>query len=135
MTVRVTTDTSEARALAADMQALPEVLNRHVVKIVERGALNIKNAMIADMAASTHFRQVAPSIDYDVVEANVFGVGVIEGRIGPNKERRPAAALAQFAYFGDANRGGTVRDPQEALDDEAPRFYNELEALIGEVYR
>lgn len=132
---RVTADTSELRAFAADMQRLPEVLNRHVSKIVERGSLNIKNTMVADMAASTHFRQVAPSIDYEVVEANVFGVGVIEGRTGPNKARRPAAALAQFAYYGDATRGGTVRDPQEVLDAEAPRFLSELERLMGEVFR
>lgn len=138
---RVTTDTSEVRAFAADMQALPSALNRQVLKIVERGAFNIKGAMQRDMRESRTFAMVAPTITYDVETPQ--GDGFIEASIGPDKSRSVRtksgtghpAALAQFAYYGEVNSGAKVRLPEEALNEEAPRFISELEKLMGEVFR
>jgi len=126
----VTTDTSELRGLAADLRAIPEELSRHIYPIVEKAGANVKAKLRDEMSKSTHFRQVAPSIDYDVNVRSGFGVGSYEVEIGPNKERAPVASLALFAYFGDANRSGTVQDPQVALDEETPRFVAELENLL-----
>lgn len=155
----VATDSSELRAFAADLRHMPEALNRHAHKIVERGALNIKNAMVKDMSASTHFKPVAPTISYDVRVGGWGDTAAIEAEIGPDKargggrrrgERTPgvrfnegdfrgsgksAAALANIAYFGGARSGGgTVRDPQSVLDAERDEFIAQLDALVEEVF-
>jgi hypothetical protein len=59
-----------------------------------------------------------------------FGTGSYEAEVGPNKDRAPSASLAQFAYFGDASRSGTVTDPQLALEAEEPKFVAQLEKLL-----
>ena len=65
-------DDSELRALAADMRAYPDRLQRHVRPVVERGAANIKRDLRAQMGASRHFKGISRSIDYDV---RPFGFG------------------------------------------------------------
>lgn len=128
-------DASEMRAFAADLHRLPEALNRHAEAIVERGALNIKNRMVTDMRASTHFRPVARSITYDVRTGGWGDTAAIEAEIGPDKARDQAASLANIAYFGSSRGGGgTVRDPQSALDAETDEFIAQLDALMDEVF-
>lgn len=128
-------DSSELRAFAADLRHLPEALNRHTEAIVERGALNIKNRMVDDMRASTHFRPVARSITYDVRTGGWGDTAAIEAEIGPDKARDQAASLANIAYFGGSRGGGgTVRDPQSALDAETDEFIAQLDALVDEVF-
>lgn len=92
--------------------------------LVTRGAVNIKQSMREDAEASRHFRRIAPTISFDQVG--------LEATIGPEKRR--AGNLANIAYFGGAHGGGgTVRDPQRAADEEAPRFERALLAIIDEV--
>lgn len=123
---RVNVDTSELRALAADMRAVPERLNRHLRPVIERGALNVKNALQEDMSARTHFPQLARSINYDVHLTSFDGDGVMEAEIGPDKARF-GGALANIAYFGASRGGGgRVRDPMERLEEEQPRFEQAL---------
>lgn len=148
-------DDSELRALAADMTKAAESIDGKVLPIIEHGAVNIKAQMRSEMGASTHFKQIAPTIDYEVHGGDVFGVGVIEAEIGPdkagaggrNRGRRAggvhfntsdfaggngnAAPLANIAYFGSSRGGGTVPDPQGALDAEAPNVEKHLGDLIG----
>ena len=91
-------------------------------KVVKRGAVNIKEAMREDANESRYFRRIARYIDFDQVG--------LSAEIGPNK--RGAGNLANIAYFGGAHGGGgTVRDPQRAADEEAPRFEKAL-AQIAE---
>lgn len=128
-------DTSEMRAFAADMRALPEELNRHLPPIVERGALNIKSRMVADMSGSTHFKPIARTISYDVRRLGWGDEAVVEAEIGPDSGRGDSARLANIAYFGSSRAGGaTVADPQSALDEEAPAFVAELEGLMSEIF-
>lgn len=127
---RVTTDTSEVRALAADLRAIPEKLGRHIYPVIEKAAANVKADMQAEMSKSAHFKQVARSIDYDVNVRSAFGTGSYEAEVGPNKDRAPSASLAHFAYFGDASRPGTVADPQLALEAEEPKFVAAVEDLL-----
>ena len=55
---------------------------------------------------------------------------MIEAEIGP--ETGGAGSLAGFAYFGGVNGGGgTVPDPQGALDAEAPNVEKHLGALVA----
>jgi hypothetical protein len=50
------------------------------------------------------------------------GDGVIEAEIGPSGGG--AASLAGLAYFGSSKPGGgTVRNPEDAMLEEAPNFY------------
>ena len=152
-------DSSELRAFAADLRHLPEPLNRHAAKIVERGALNIKNRMAEDMSRSVHFKPIARTISYDVRTGGWGDTAAIEAEIGPDKERKggrsrgermdgvrfnqgdflgsdgSAASLANIAYFGSSRGGGgTVRDPQSALDAETDEFIAQLDALVDEVF-
>lgn len=99
--------------------------------VVSKGALNVKKAMQDDFKASVHFKQVAAGVTYDV-ESDRDGV---EAVIGPDADRRPAANLANIAYFGGAHGGGgTVRDPQLAAEDEADAFEKFLGDALQDVF-
>jgi hypothetical protein len=65
---------------------------------------------------------------------NTFGFdgdASIEAEIGYDKAAGSAAALAGIAIFGSSRPGGgTVRNPQAALADEAQGFERALEATL-----
>ena len=111
---------NEVRTLAADMTKVDARMLRHLVPVVRRGAVNIKEAMRADLHKSSNagFRHVASTVTFDETDDG-FGA-----EIGPTK---PAGALANIAYFGSYKGGGTVRDPTGAMNDEEPNFVRELE--------
>lgn len=120
-------DTSELRTLAADLTKAGSGMEPKVRPIVHVGAGNIKRQMRAEMAASRHFGQVAGVIDYSMLGGMSTGVGVVEAEIGPRTGPGGVVGdLAHFAYFGGATRGGTVPDPQGALDAELPGFERAL---------
>lgn len=119
-------DASSALAVANDLDAALEALPKQVRASVSKGALNIKNAMKADMAASGHFGQAAASITYDLNGSSIAP----EAEIGPRKGG--PGAIANIAYFGGARPGGaTVRDPLEPGLEELPNFESALEAILG----
>lgn len=122
----ITVEGDGLRALSADLHAVPERLTRHIWPVVNKGALNIKTTMRADAQASPHFKGIARSIGYDITTASFGGDGVIQSEIGPAHGHGEAGNLANIAYWGGAHGGGGVRDPQAALDEEAPRFEKAL---------
>lgn len=122
-------DTSEIRALAADMTKVPDVLAKDVRGVVMKGAVNIKKQQQAAARKSKHFKGFASAISFDMHGGMLFGTAVIEAEIGPVKGK--PGSLANIAYFGTSRGGGTVEDPQVALDDEAPKFNSALENLMG----
>ena len=117
-------DDTEIRKLSEALGLVPEGIIPKVRGVVRKGALNVKNAMQADLRASSSFHHAARSVDFDETsDYRAFGEMAYGADIGPNKERDKAAGLAGFAYFGGSlGGGGTVRDPAEALADEAPNF-------------
>lgn len=120
-------DVSELRKLATDLSSAPKLVKSEARGVVAKGALNIKNQMRDEVARSRHFR-FAHTISYDL---KVSG-DTIEAEIGP--EPGGAGSLAGFAYFGGINGGGgTVPDPQGALDAEAPNVEKYLDALVAKV--
>lgn len=120
----VTIDTSEVRALAADMRAVDGRLTRHIIPAVDHAAVNIKTDLRGVAARSRHFR-MANSITYDKPSP-------YEAEIGPTKGG--AGSLANIAYFGGSNGGGrTVEDPQAALDREVPKFERALADLAADL--
>jgi len=122
-------DTSELNAFAADLTQAPAELDGKILPVVEKGALNIKNQLVSEMRSSKHFKGVAGGISYDIHGGQMFGRGVIEAEIGPTKGS--PGSLANIAYFGGARGGGgTVPDPQGALDAEIPKFEQALGDLI-----
>lgn len=126
--VGVSVDASDARRFAADLTAATQRVVDQAPRVVERGALNIKNRMVDAMRSSSHFKGAARSISYDMRD------GGFEAEIGPRSGPGEPGALANIAYFGGSRGGGgTVEDPQVALDAETPRFERALLDLIGEV--
>lgn len=117
-------DASELRTLGADitrvgMKAIPKV-----EKSVFKGASNIKRGMQEELGASTHFRSIRRSVDFDI-ETRPNGV---EAEIGPRHGSNEPGNLANIAYFGTSRGGGTV-DFEKPMEEEAPRF----EKAIGDI--
>ena len=127
----ISIDTSEVRTLAADMRRVDERMVRHVIPVVERGAVNVRNHLRDEAARSGHFR-IGRHISYDMRFAGFGSDGAYEAEIGP--EKAGAGRLANIAYFGGANGGGgTIPDPQGAGDAELPRFAQALADIAAEL--
>lgn len=111
-------DTSDLDGLARDLRAIPAAMVPKMRGVVAKSAVNTKKIMRADARKSRHFKQIAPTIGYDLE----IGGDVIEAEIGPSGGG--AASLAGIAYFGTSKPGGgTVRNPEDAMLEEAPNFY------------
>ena len=118
-------DFSELRKLATDLSNAPKLVKSEARGVIAKAALNIKNQMRDEVARSRHFR-FAHTISHDLK----VGGDTIEAEIGP--ETGGVGSLAGFAYFGGVNGGGgTVPDPQGALDAEAPNVEKYLDALVA----
>lgn len=114
-------DTSDLDGLARDFRAIPAAMVPKMRGVVAKSAVNTKKLMQADARKSKHFKQLAPTISYDLKVHEFGGDGVIEAEIGPSGG---AGSLAGIAYFGTSKPGGgTVRNPEDAMLEEAPNFY------------
>jgi hypothetical protein len=101
---------------------IPAEMVPKIKGVVTKSALNTKKIMQADAKRSRHFGQLARTINYDLKTHGFAGDGVIEAEIGPSGGG--AASLAGLAYFGSSKPGGgTVRNPEDAMLEEAPNFY------------
>ena len=115
-------DASDLDGLARDLRKIPSLMVPKMRGVVAKSALNTKNIMRKDAQGSQHFKQLAPTISYDLKVHGFGGDGVIEAEIGPSGGG--AASLAGIAYFGTSRPGGgTVRNPEDAMLEEAPNFY------------
>lgn len=123
----VTFDASDFDALARDLdRAAASDLIGKIEPTVMRGAAEIQRGMRADMSASAHFGQVAGVITFDVDRFTNH----VRAEVGPLSAGRVVGDLAHFAYWGGSNGGGgTVRDPEYLLEQEAAP----LERFIGDV--
>lgn len=120
-------DASEMDKLAHDMGLIPGKLVKKIKPIMGRTGLQVKNQMRKDARGSRHFKQLAPTINYDVREFGFDGDGVIQVEIGPDTSHN-SASLAGIAYFGTSRPGGgTVRDPAVVMRLEEPKFLGYLE--------
>jgi hypothetical protein len=118
----VSADTGDLDNLAAAFRAIPAAMVPKMRGVVAKSALNTKNIMRKDAQASRHFKQLARTISYDIKVHGFGGDGVIEGEVGPSGAG--SASLAGIAYFGTSRPGGgTVRNPEDAMLEEAPNFY------------
>jgi hypothetical protein len=115
-------DASDLDDLANDFVKIAPDMVPKLKRVVEKSALNTKKIMRADAQKSKHFDQVARTISYDVNVHSFGGDGTIDGEVGP--AGAGAASLAGIAYFGTSKPGGgTIRNPEDAMLEEAPNFY------------
>lgn len=116
-------DTSEFRALAADLGKASREVFKEAEKVTEKAAHNIKTTMADDAKSSGTYRHFAGSISYD----RAMSAGQIGYEIGPDKERMQGA-LGNILYFG-TSKNAPVLDVEVGLRKEAPEF----ERRIGEM--
>jgi len=115
-------DTSDLDALVASFRKIPAEMVPKVRGVVAKSAVNTKKIMQKDAQRSRHFKQLARTISYDLKTHGFAGDGVIEAEVGP--AGGGSASLAGIAYFGTSRAGGgTVRNPEDAMLEEAPNFY------------
>jgi len=123
-------DTSGFREFAAVVDRAETNMAAEIRSVVVKGAVNVKATMRADMRQRPHFRKIAQDIDFDVLEER----DAVSAAIGPviGRGKGHAGGLAWIAYFGAPNGGGgTVRDPQAALDEEEQGLLSALADVAG----
>jgi hypothetical protein len=115
-------DTSDMDAVGKEFLKIPAAMIPKLKAVVAKSAVVTKDAMRKDASGSKHFKQIARTINYDLDVHEFGGDAVIEAEIGPSGAG--SASLSGIAYFGTSRPGGgTLRDPEEALLEEAPNFY------------
>lgn len=119
-------DLSQLLALGDDLKSAAAGAIGTIRPAVTKAGVNIKQDM-RDAAASKHFK-FANQINFDQTGNAAYSQVVV----GPKKVG--AGNLANIAYFGGAHGGGgTIEDPQAALDREAPKLESAILDLIGEL--
>jgi hypothetical protein len=118
-------DLSELNTFATNLGRIASKALPEVDAVLEKGALNIKNDLVAGSRSSPHFKGLAGSITYD----SQYSVGTARYEIGPDKSRK-GGALGNIYYFG-TSRGGGTGDLDGPLRDEEPRTYKNLLDLAG----
>jgi len=130
----VSVDASDLDKLAHDFGLVPAKVAKRVKPIMAKTGLAMKKRMQADFKASTHFKGVATSVDYDVKTFGFDGTGIIQVEVGPNAERGSGAPLAGIAYFGGSNGGGgTVPDPIVPMRLEEPLLIGFLQMAVEDI--
>jgi hypothetical protein len=119
--VSVQFDTSELRALAADLGGLAPKVTKDVHGVLRRGAMNIKKGWRdnAKESAGAHGKRYPYSIEFEQTRS-ADGVAF---EIGPNADKPQGAMSFEFG----SSRQPPHMDGQRALDAEAPN----LEVWVG----
>lgn len=130
----MTNDASELRTFSAELGRIGPKVESEVKRVVEKGALNVKNTMRDDMRASFSFNALANTIDYDISDIP----GGVEAEIGPSKRsggsKRGLNFGANIAYFGGSRGGGGTVDVENGLRKEAPNLAANLRRVMGDVF-
>lgn len=96
-------------------------------KVVEKGALNIKNGARRRIGRPAHAPAYGSSISYDMRNAMTGP----EAEIGPDKGRRQGA-LGNLLEYGSVNNA-PIPHIRPAVDEELPRFHAAMEDLAGKL--
>ena len=124
-------DTSEVCALSVDLSRASMRVQGDVVPLVFVGAMHIKAQMRAEMGTSESFKGTVNAIDFDITDTATTVTAEIGPKVGTG-ERGGAGGIAYgIGYFGNSRGGGTVADPQGALDVEAPKLERAIDGLMG----
>lgn len=118
-------DTSETQKLLDAIDTFQTAARTEGEAILTKGAVEAKKNLQADARRSQHFRQIGKSIDFDKRRTPTG----VEIELGPNKDRDPAAPLANIAYFGGANGGGGTLDLDGPVERELDVIDDHLQRL------
>jgi hypothetical protein len=119
---------AELRKLAEDMGKIAGSAVKDVDAVVQKGALNIKNEMRADVKTSRHFSSKKKSgLEQSITYESHYLPGKVRYDIGPDKAIG-GGALGNIYYFG-TSRGGGTGDIEKPLRSEEPKFQNALREL------
>jgi hypothetical protein len=121
----VSDGSAELRQFAINIGRVVAGAYEDVDAVIAKGALNVKNEMIADASASRHFKGMAGSITYEHENTS----NLIRRVVGPDKGRG-GGALGNIAYFGTSRGGGTL-DIDKPLNSEEPRLLGAIQALAA----
>lgn len=116
----------DLRKLVEDLSAAPERALGAIDRVVEKGALNIKNDWRASLAGSEAFKHLQFAVGYD----RTRGVDFVGADIGYDKAR-VQGPLGNIREFGTVDTPGHL-DGQLALIAEEPRFVAALETAAEE---
>ncbi|WP_372672976.1 hypothetical protein [Amycolatopsis kentuckyensis] len=119
-----TVDTHELARLADDLDAVPAEKRPEIRKVVERGALNIKNGLRQDAAGHPTYRLFPLSISFDMT-------GEFEAEIGPDKSR-VQGPLGNILYFGTSKNAPQL-DLESPLRRETQRFVDYLADVAEDI--
>lgn len=112
-------------ALAADLDRGAAVAPKEARKVVQKGALNIKNDWRKRWSGLSHAPAVGRAVSYDTVETPTGATA----EIGPDKDR-PQGPLGNLLEYGSVNNA-PIPGGQPALQQERPRFEKALEDLAA----
>lgn len=121
-------DARDLERFATDLGRVGSKAVREAEKVVFKGAMNVKRGMAQELRASTHFRPIARSVDFDFKSSR----DGIEAEIGPKHGPGEPGNLANIAYFGTSRGGGTV-DFMKPFNNEVPRFEKAIADVIRDV--
>ena len=120
-------DAHEVKEFASELGKVPTKVVTGVRPAVVKAGVNMKKQLREEMDKSKHFK-ASRSINFDVSD------GGLAVAVGPSKGH--PGSIANIAYFGGVNGGGgTVPDPQEALNEESPRFVDAVGDVIDRLLR
>ena len=110
-----------ARELSRDLAHAADAMKPEAARVVQQGALRIKQGMQRDAGGSQHFRQIAGAISYDLADSG------LAAEIGP-RDDGGAGELANIAYIGTSRGGGTL-DLTGPLNAEEPAILEHLQRI------
>lgn len=123
----VSVGSADLSSLIAALAKAPDEATRAARAVVQKGALNVKDALNKQAYDSLHFKGMGGSVTFDTK----VSPRSITAEIGPDKERR-GGALGNLFFFGGANGGGGTGDLDAPLREEEPRMSKFLgEAMEG----
>lgn len=116
MSRRVEFDTSELKALTADLSAGPGRMQRRAVKVFEVAANKIKAGMREDASGHAYLGRLAYAVNYD-------RTGLLDYEIGFDKQGQ--GNLANIVVYGSVNNA-PVFDHTNSLRREVPHMVRNL---------
>ena len=121
-------DTTQLRALAADLGKAEAVALPKIRAIVQKTMLDTKNDMKAEAAGSgiAEAKALAGFISYETK----FGGDGISAEVGPTKG---AAGSLAFLYFGNKNSGPVLKDPMFAMTRNAAKAAPYFAKALGDI--
>ncbi|MBX6360100.1 MAG: hypothetical protein IRZ03_08475 [Acidobacterium ailaaui] len=117
-------DFTQVERLADDLEDVPEEVRPKFSKVIEKGALNIKNGMRQDASGHPTYRHFPLSITYDMT-------GDYSAEIGPDKGRIQGA-LGNILYFG-TSKNAPVLDINGPLHKEEPRLADAIADVAEDI--